>query len=147
MNGYGLLADLVAAVHLAYVGFVVVAMLLIVVGLVLRWQWVRNFYFRLVHFVMIAVVVAESLCGVTCPLTDWERELRIAANQPWDEGSFVGRLVHDVMFFEAEPWVFTVCYCLFGLAVLVTLIFAPPRRPGWLRWPPWQGQNSRNSSG
>jgi hypothetical protein len=36
--------------------------------------------------------------------------------------------VHDVLFFENVPaWVFTVCYSLFGLAVLATFVLAPPR--------------------
>jgi hypothetical protein len=37
-----------------------------------------------------------------------------------------------VMFFEAPEWVFTLGYCLFGLLVLLALIFAPPRRPRFL---------------
>jgi hypothetical protein len=32
-----------------------------------------------------------------------------------------------LLFFDAEPWVFTVCYTLFGLAVLATFVLAPPR--------------------
>ena len=33
------------------------------------------------------------------------------------------------IFFDAEPWVFTVCYTAFGLLVAATWWFAPPRRP------------------
>ena len=50
----------------------------ILAGIALRWAWVRNFWFRTIHLAMIAVVVAESLCGIVCPLTDWEDRLREA---------------------------------------------------------------------
>jgi hypothetical protein len=68
MNLYRLLADTVVAVHLTYVAFVVVGMAAILVGIVLRWSWVRNFWFRTVHLLMIGIVAVESLCGVRCPL-------------------------------------------------------------------------------
>ena len=135
MNVYRLLADLVVLIHFAYVAFVVVGMAAILLGIVLRWRWVRNFWFRLVHFLMIGVVVAEEFGGVVCPLTTWEQQLRIKAGdlQPdarlADPVSFTGRLVHQAIFFDFPPWVFTLCYCLFGVAVVAALIIAPPRWP------------------
>ena len=129
MNIYRLLADLTVVVHLAYVAFVVVGFVLILVGIVAKWQWVRNFWFRLAHFLAIALVVVESAFGVTCPLTTWEHQLRGAGGGTVQEGSFMGRLAHDLMFYDGPEWVFTLCYCLFGAAVLGTLLFAPPRWP------------------
>jgi len=140
MNIYSILADAIAALHFGYVAFVVFGMLLILLGIAFSWNWVRNFWFRAVHFLMIAVVVGEALGGATCPLTVWEHQLRIAAvesdggdsaaidpTQPPE--SFVGLWVHRLMFFTAPTWVFTSCYCLFGAAVLAALILAPPRLP------------------
>jgi hypothetical protein len=132
MNVYRLLADAVVLLHLAYVTFVLLGMVAILAGIALRWQWVRNFWFRIVHFLMIAVVVAESLCGILCPLTDWEDRLRELAGEPNEPGSFIGRWTHELLFVDVPPSVLLVCYCLFGLAVLMTLILAPPRWPGWL---------------
>ena len=126
---YRLLADLVVAVHFAYVAFVIIGLLLTVAGAVLRWKWVRNFWFRLLHLVMIGVVVVEAWCGIVCPLTTWENELRKLAGQTSYSGGFIANLLHDAMFFQAEPWVFTLCYSLFGLAVLATFLLAPPRLP------------------
>ena len=132
---YRFLADVVVVVHAAYVGFVMLGLLAILLGILFRWRWVRNFWFRMVHFLMIGVVVAESSGGITCPLTTWENQLRVAAGDPKQPGSFMGRLVHDLLFmdllpFKLPPWVFTTSYCVFGAAVLLTLILAPPRRPG-----------------
>jgi polyferredoxin len=130
MAGYRFLADTVALVHFAYVAFVVLGMAAIVAGAALGWQWVRNFWFRAIHLLMIALVVAESLCGVLCPLTDWEDRLRELAGEPNEPGSFIGRAIHRVLFVDASSSVLALCYCVFGLAVLLMLIVAPPRRPG-----------------
>lgn len=73
---YKLLADGVVFIHLAYVGFVVVAQLLLLVGLLARWQWVRNFRFRVVHLVMVEVVALEGYFGIICPMTEWDGQLR-----------------------------------------------------------------------
>jgi hypothetical protein len=124
---YRLLADLIVIVHLAYVSFVVGGMLLILIGMLFRWSWVRNFWFRTTHFAFIAVVAAESLLNITCPLTRWEYRLRLLGGEEGRPGSFVGRLVHRLMFFDLPEWVFAVGYCLFGLAVLAALIWYPPR--------------------
>ncbi len=127
---YRILADLTVVIHFAYVAFVLVGFVLILVGLARKWRWVRNFWFRVVHLLTIVVVVAESLGGILCPLTTWENQLRVAAGDQGRPASFMARLVHDLLFFDAPPWVFTATYCVFGAAVLLTLILAPPRWPG-----------------
>jgi hypothetical protein len=124
---YRLAADAVLVLHISYVSFVLVGFLLTVVGILARWQWIRNFWFRSLHLVAILLVVAESLLGIICPLTTWENELRQLAGQTAYRGDFIAQWLHDLLFFDAEPWVFTVCYTLFGLAVLATFILAPPR--------------------
>jgi hypothetical protein len=134
MTLYRLLADLVVVLHCAFVAFVVGGMAAILAGIVLRWRWVRNFWFRAVHVLMIAVVVAESLCGIFCPLTEWENRLLELGGETHDSRSFIGRWVHRLIFVDASPTALTICYCLFGLAVLLALIFAPPRWP-WKRLP------------
>ena len=130
MNIYRLLADLVVLAHVTYVAFILLGMLAIVLGLAFRWRWVRNFWFRIVHFAMIALVAAESLLGVVCPLTTLENFLRVRAGGTEYTGSFVGRWLHELLFFEAPAWAFTVCYCAFAALVLATLIGAPPHWPG-----------------
>jgi hypothetical protein len=124
---YGFLADLVVAVHLAYVSFVLFGQVAIVLGICFKWSWVRNFWFRVIHLLMITIVAVEAILDITCPLTTWEFNLRKLAGQRSEEGSFIGRLLHDLMFFSAPPWVFTACYIGFALLVLGTFILAPPR--------------------
>ena len=124
---YRLTADLVVVVHFAFVAFVVFGLLLTLVGGVRRWEWVRGVRFRAIHLAAIGFVVAESLCGVTCPLTVWEQRLRNLAGQASYHGEFIATWVHDLLFSDAESWVFTVCYCSFGMAVWLTWILVPPR--------------------
>jgi len=123
-------ADLIAAIHLVYVITVVGGLAVILLGNILRWRFIRNFWLRAIHLAMILVVVAEALLGITCPLTDWEYELRIAAGQHGASGAtFVGRLIHHLIFYNFPPIVFIIGYCLFGLAVLASWILIPPALP------------------
>jgi hypothetical protein len=127
MLGARVLADAIVVFHAAFVTFVVLGMAVILVGLACKWDWVRNAWFRVLHLAAIGVVVAESLWGVACPLTTWERTLRQQAGQQAYTGDFVGYWAHRLIFFDAEPWVFTLAYVVFGATVLLTFLAGPPR--------------------
>jgi Protein of Unknown function (DUF2784) len=121
------LADAVVVVHVSYVAFVILGELAILAGILLRWGWIRNRTFRVLHLAAILVVVLESWSGIVCPLTSWENWLRIKAGQPVEEGDFIARWAHQFLFFRADPWIFTACYTAFGVLVIASLILAPPR--------------------
>jgi hypothetical protein len=124
------LADLIVVFHACYVGFVVLGLAAILAGVVFRWRWVRNIYFRVIHLAMIVIVVGEALAGFPCPLTVWEKQLRVRAGQASYPGDFLGYWVHRLIFYQAEPWVFTLIYAIFAIAVVAALVLAPPRLPG-----------------
>ncbi len=124
-----ILADLIVVFHACYVGFVVLGLVAILLGAVFHWSWVRDFYFRVIHLAMIAIVAGEALAGIPCPLTVWEKQLRVRAGQTSYPGDFIGHWVHRLLFYRAEPWVFTVGYVTFGLAVVAALVLMPPRLP------------------
>jgi len=130
MNPYAVLADLIVVIHFGYVMFVVFGLLVILTGGVLRWRFIRNFWFRAIHMTMILIVVVEAMLGIPCPLTEWEYDLRLAAGQQnISSETFVARLIHPIMFFNFPPIVFTIAYCLFGLAVLASWWLYPPGFP------------------
>lgn len=134
---YAFWADVIVALHAAYVGFVVVGELIIVVGALCRWRWVRNPWFRLVHLAMIAIVAYEALFHINCPLTDWEYALRDLAGQQTGTETFMGRIVH-FLFLDGDnpwdPWVYEALHVGFGTLVLGTLLLVPPRWVGlWRR--------------
>ena len=124
---YGFLADVVVAAHFAYVGFVLLGQAAVLLGAACRWGWIRNPWFRWTHLGMIVIVAVEAIFELTCPLTTWERQLRILAGQTVGEGSFIGRLLHDIIFYDGPAWVFTAAYIGFALLVLGTAWFVPPR--------------------
>ena len=127
---YRLAADVVVAAHVAYVAFVVLGLVVIWWGIARKRPWVRSPLLRYTHLAMILIVVGEAWAGITCPLTTWEQWLREQAGQVSYRGDFLATWLHELLFFEAPPWVFTVAYSLFGLLVIATFIAAPPiRRP------------------
>ncbi|MFO0809991.1 MAG: DUF2784 domain-containing protein [Gemmataceae bacterium] len=130
MDWRALLADVVVAIHVGYVAFVVFGQLGILVGLWRGWRWVRNLWFRLAHLLAILIVAGESLLDIPCPLTVWEHQLRVAAGQSSSGESFVGRLLHSLIFVTAPAWAFTATYIAFAMTVLATFAMAPPRRRG-----------------
>ena len=123
---HAFLADAIVVLHLVYVGFVVLGYLAILLGAALRWSWIRRRGFRVPHAICTLIVAVEAVFGVVCPLTTWERDLRRAAGQRPEDVSFVGKLVRDVLFYDAPAWVFTTCYVVFGLIVIGTWILVPP---------------------
>ena len=116
---YGLMADGILVVHFAFVLFVVLGLALILVGLRARWAWVHNRSFRIAHVAAIGIVVVQAWLGRLCPLTVWENELRRRAGQLDYQAGFVQHWLHRVLFFEAEPWVFTAIYTAFGALVVL----------------------------
>ncbi|MGH7778583.1 MAG: DUF2784 domain-containing protein [Candidatus Binataceae bacterium] len=123
------LADIVVAIHAAYVAFVVFGFVAIIAGGALGWRWVRNFWLRLAHLLAIAIVLAESLAGISCPLTTLENLLRARADQSVYPGSFIGYWLDRMIFYTAPGWVFLVLYAGFTLVVVLTFWLVPPRRP------------------
>ena len=116
---YGLLADTILVVHFAFVMFVVIGFVLILLGLIAGWSWVHNRKFRVAHLAAIGIVVLQAWIGQLCPLTIWENEFRRRAGQSGYTDTFVEHWLHKIMFYQAEPWVFTVIYSGFGLMVVL----------------------------
>jgi hypothetical protein len=122
-------ADLVTVIHAAFVAFVIVGFVAILVGWAAGWYWVRNFRFRVVHIAMILFVCCEALIGATCPLTVLENMLRSKGGEAGYSRDFIGYWLDWMIFYQAPPWVFTTVYLTFGALVLLTFWFVPMQRP------------------
>ena len=115
-----MMADAILVIHFAFVVFVVFGFMLILTGLLARWSWAHNPIFRIAHLAAVGVVVLQAWLGQLCPLTIWENELRRRAGQSGYTETFVEHWLRDILFYQAEPWVFTTIYTCFGtLAVFV----------------------------
>lgn len=124
------LADLILIVHALFVAFVVFGLAAVMLERLLRWGWPRNWWFRLGHLLAIGIVIGESWFGLICPLTEWENRARITAGGSAYSTSFIQHWLHELLFYDFEPWVFTVAYTAFGILVLIAWLLVPPERPG-----------------
>ncbi len=124
---YRLLADLVLILHVSFVVFVVFGLIFILCGGLRGWKWIRNPWFRSAHLGAIALVVIQAWFGIICPLTILENHLREKAGAYAYGGSFIAYWLHKALFFQVAPWIFGLCYTLFGIAVIYSWIKYQPR--------------------
>jgi hypothetical protein len=129
---YGIAADVVVAVHVTYVAYVIVGQLLIIAAAPMKWQWARNPWFRFTHLLAIVIVAVEAIQGWPCPLTVWEAQLRELAGQSFDGSeSFMGKLLHNILFVDAPQVVLDTGYVATMILVVQGAIMYPPR---WFRF-------------
>ena len=121
-NTYRFFADLVLILHVSFVLFVVFGLLAILCGGFCHWKWIRNPWFRSAHLGSIALVVIQAWLGIICPLTILENHFREKGGDNTYGGSFIAHWLHKVLFFQAAPWVFGLCYTIFGIAVLFSWV-------------------------
>jgi hypothetical protein len=126
-NAYSTLADVVLLAHVGFVVFIIVGLLAILCGGLAGWRWIRHPWFRAGHLAGIGWVVVQAWLGVICPLTTWEQTLRAQAGDATYAGTFIAHWLQAGLYFDAPAWVFTVCYTLFGLAVIGSWLKFRPR--------------------
>ncbi len=121
-------ADALLIAHAGIVLFVVVGQGFIMLGGWRGWQWIRRPWFRWLHLATIAVVILQAWLGRLCPLTIWEQQLRELAGQDSHDQSFVGYWISQWLYWDFPLWVFAVAYTGFGVLVLASWRWWPPRR-------------------
>ena len=124
---YRLIADLILIMHVAYVAFVILGLALVLIGGVCSWQWVRNPWFRYLHLISIGIVVLQSWLDFTCPLTSLEMYCRAKVGDLTYEGTFIAHWFHQLLYFDAPPWCFTMGYTFFGFIVVGSWFGVRPR--------------------
>jgi hypothetical protein len=120
------LANTVLVLHVGVVLFVVGGLVLVLLGNCLGWHWVNLLWFRLLHIATILYVAGQAWFGITCPLTTLENYLRNEGGSAGYASSFIEHWFQRVLFYDAPPWVFTLAYTAFALAVAAS----------WFRFPP-----------
>jgi Protein of Unknown function (DUF2784) len=116
-------ADALLVVHFLVAAFIAGGLVLVWIGGLRGWRWIRVRTFRLAHVAAIAFVALETLAGYACPLTVWEDMLR-GNLQP---ESFVGRWLHRLLYYSFPEWFFALAYALWALAAVATLWLVPPK--------------------
>jgi hypothetical protein len=123
-----LLADLILVFHTAYAGLVALGFVAIPLGASFGWGWVRRRWLRIVHLAMIGFVGLEGLIGMACPLTEWEYGLRQTAGQAAQPGTFIGRILSALLYYDLPPRVFTIAYVVLTALAAGLWWWFPPRR-------------------
>ncbi|MDT8375619.1 MAG: DUF2784 domain-containing protein [Mariprofundaceae bacterium] len=123
-----LAADAILLLHVLFVAFVVMGLILIFVGKVRRWPWVRNLWFRVTHLLAIAIVTVQSWFGVICPLTTFEMALRSRAGDTVYATSFISHWLETLLYYQAPAWVFALCYTVIGAVVAGSWFWVKPGR-------------------
>jgi len=123
-----LAADATLLLHVLFIAFVAIGLVLIFVGKIRRWSWVRNLWFRVTHLLAIGLVTVQSWFGVICPLTTLEMALRSRAGDVVYTGSFISHWLETILYFQAPSWVFAVCYTVIGVVVVGSWFWVSPRR-------------------
>ena len=62
-----------------------------------------------------------------CPLTILEMELRSRGGGATYSGSFIAHWLEAILYYRAPPWVFALCYTLFGAVVIASWYWVRPR--------------------
>ncbi|RDG32895.1 MULTISPECIES: DUF2784 domain-containing protein [unclassified Oceanispirochaeta] len=123
---WAFIADFIVFIHFLYVFFTVFGELLILIGGLFKWHWVKNRIFRITHLIAVLFVTLESMAGILCPLTQIEYEFRRRAGQVREDNiSFVGRLIRKFIFYDFPEIFFILLYVGFGLMVILTFLFIP----------------------
>ncbi len=126
---YALVADAVLLLHAGIAAFIVFGLPAIWAGAFLGWRWVRNPWFRFTHLGLMGLVLAESLLGLVCPLTDWENALRhMAGKQSGYPDSFMAYWLGRLLFHDLSPLFFGTLYALFFTLIALTFKFVPIRK-------------------
>lgn len=123
-----LLADALLALHVGVVLFVVGLLALVLVGGARGWAWVRCFYLRLIHVLLMVFVTGQAWLGRLCPLTLWEQDLRRIAGEASYEESFIAHGLSRLLYWEAPWWVFVATYTGFAMLVLLAWRWVAPQR-------------------
>ena len=120
-------ADVIAAMHIAYFVYVAGGSAAIVVGGIRRWKWVRNPWFRFSHLAAVYIVVFENVFHIQCPLNTAEWQLRSDSKSVIEAASGVGRVLDHLLFHTIPGNVLNVMYYVLAVLLLVALVLVPPR--------------------
>ena len=120
-----LAADLVMIAHFLLAAFLTAGFVAIPIGYKFRWSWAQNRRLRICHASVMGFITAETILGLTCPLTVLEHSLR--GDSP--PQSFVGYWIQRILYWDLPHEIFIAAYFLcFAWVVFLWKWFPPEAR-------------------
>ncbi len=125
MNIYALLSDVVVVVHFLYALTIIVGLVLIYAGKFLKWRFVKNPVFRLIHLTMIMIVAFESIFHIECPLTYIEYKLLSLAKIHHQNTPFIAGFINKILFWNLPNEFFDMLYVAIAIVILLSFFVVP----------------------
>ena len=119
------LAAAILAAHLAIILFNLFGLIVVPLGAICGWRFVRVRWWRLLHLVSLAAVAAQAVFGHACFLTIWQASLTGATGLPTP---LIMGWVNRVIYWPLPVWVFATLYVIvFGYALALFWLVRPAR--------------------
>ena len=117
-----MIADVLMLIHFGLAAFIFVGFFIIPLGYRLGWNWIKKRNLRLLHLFLMGIITAETIVGLTCPLTVLENMFR-----DFDHSmSFMSYWVAQILYWDLPNQVFVLLYSLCFGWVLILWKFCPP---------------------
>lgn len=123
-----MLADIALYLHFLWILFILVGFVVVIIGGIAKWSFIRNPWFRWIHLGMMMTVVLLTLFDIECPLTTLENFLRAQNGAEGYESTFMAYWVSQIIYHDFPPWVFALSYVAIALAIIALFIIFPPRK-------------------
>jgi len=107
---YALAADAVLIFHVAVALFNVFGLIAIPLGAWLDWPFVRVYWWRLTHVILMATVALQAYLGRACFLTYWQAALDERGGGTASTLPLIQGWIMSVLFWPLPVWVFGVLY-------------------------------------
>lgn len=122
------LAQVILGLHVLVVAFNLFGLIAVPLGAWRKWGFVRIYWWRLVHLLLMAAVAVQALAGRACILTIWQAALEGDANAA-AAPPLVQGWIEDLLYWDFPLWVFAAGYAALLLYCFALWRLVPPERP------------------
>lgn len=129
VNIYAFVAQIVVMFHFLYALTIIGGLVLVYLGYFLKWHFVHNFSFRIIHLLMILIVAFESIFNIECPLTYIEYKLLNLAYIHHTNTPFIAGFINKILFWNLPNVFFNIFYVLLALVIAISFIIVPVKFP------------------
>ena len=126
-----ILAEAILAGHVAIILFNVFGLIVVPLGVICGWPFVRVRWWRMLHLVLLGAVALQAVFGRACILTLWQGAVATGAASPTP---LIMGWVNRMIYWPLPIWVFAALYLLvFGYALALLWLVPPGHHPTTIR--------------